>query len=56
MALDLIPQVVRDRYHIEERGHACAILAAGYPNEFKDIVECLEGFAVRKSHILTPPS
>jgi Restriction endonuclease BglII len=54
MALELIPQAVRDRYHIEERGHACAILAADYPGEFQDIVACLQGFTLRKSHILTP--
>jgi hypothetical protein len=54
MALELIPQAVRDRYHIEERGHACAILAADYPNEFKDIVACLEAFALKRTHILTP--
>lgn len=54
MAIDLIPPAVRARYRIEERGHACSILAGDYPSEFRDIVECLEGFALRKSHILTP--
>jgi len=54
MAIDLIPQAVRNRYHIEERGHACSILASDFPNEFRDIVDCLNGFVLRRSHVLTP--
>jgi len=54
MALESIPQAVRDKYHIDERGHASAILASDYPNEFKDIMDCLGGFILRRSHILTP--
>ena len=54
MGLKLIPDAIRERYHIEERGHACAILAADFPNEFADIRDCLDGFVLRKSHILTP--
>ncbi|HEV2417673.1 MAG TPA: BglII/BstYI family type II restriction endonuclease [Terriglobia bacterium] len=54
MGLESIPQAVRDKYHIEERGHAAAILASDYPKEFKDIVDCLETFVLKKSHILTP--
>jgi len=54
MGLESFPQAVRDRYHIEERGHASAILASDYPNEFKDLIDCLSGFVLRKSHILTP--
>ena len=45
---------MRDRYHIEQRGHACSILASDFPNEFQDIIDCLDGFVLRKSHILTP--
>lgn len=52
MGLESIPQVVRDKYHIEERGHAAAILAADFPSEFTDIVDCLQEFSLRKSHIL----
>jgi hypothetical protein len=54
MGLKSIPQVVREKYHIGERGHASAILASDYPNEFQDIMDCLEWFVLRKSHILTP--
>jgi hypothetical protein len=54
MGLESIPQAVRDRYHIDERGHASAILASDYPNEFQDLIDCLSEFVLRKSHILTP--
>lgn len=54
MGLESIPQAIRDRYHIDERGHASAILASDYPNEFQDIMDCLARFVLRKSHILTP--
>jgi hypothetical protein len=54
MGLKSVPQSVRDRFLIDERGHASAILASDYPHEFKDIMECLDGFVLRKSHILTP--
>ena len=54
MTVKAIPQTVRKRYNIDERGHASAILSSDFPNEFQDIVDCLEGFVLRKSHILTP--
>src|SRR5208337_3479190 len=54
MALETIPKRIRDKYHIDERGHASAILASDYPNEFRDIVDCLEEFVLKKSHVLTP--
>jgi hypothetical protein len=52
MPIDSIPRAIRDRYRIEERGHACAILAEDYPNEFKDLVECLTAFVLKRSHIM----
>lgn len=52
MGLELIPQDVRDKFTIEERGHACAILAADYPNELKDIIDCLRQFSLPRSHIV----
>jgi hypothetical protein len=54
MGLESIPQAVRDRFHIEERGHASAILASDYPNEFTDLMECLGAFSLRRSHIMNP--
>jgi hypothetical protein len=54
MALTVIPKRIRDKYHIEERGHASAILAGDFPSEFADIIDCLDAFVLRKSHVLTP--
>ena len=54
MGLESIPQAVRDRFRIEERGHASAILASDYPNEFTDLVECLGAFSLQRSHIMNP--
>jgi hypothetical protein len=51
MGLESIPEAVCDKYHIDEQGHASAILASDYPNEFKDIMDCLAGFILTKSHI-----
>lgn len=52
MGLNLIPKELRQRFHFEERAHACAILASDFRSEFKDIVDCLREFRLRKSHIL----
>ena len=54
MAIDVFRASVRNKYRIEERGHACAILASDFPDEFRNICECLEEFVLRKSDILTP--
>ncbi len=54
MGLETIPQAVRDRFRIEERGHASAILASDYPNEFSDLMECLGAFSLKRSHIMNP--
>ena len=42
MGADLVRKSVRDRYAIEERGSACAILAGDFPQEWKDIQDCLD--------------
>lgn len=52
MALTIWPKRLLKRYHIEERGHASAILAADYPSEFRDIAEALEAFRVPQSEVL----
>jgi hypothetical protein len=52
MGLDLIPSALRTKYKIEERDHACAILAKDFPKEFKDILDCLTAFTLNKSAIV----
>jgi hypothetical protein len=51
MGLDLIPADIRARFLVEERRHACAILAADFPDELKDIVGCLREFKLLRSEI-----
>lgn len=54
MAIDLIPKRLRQKYSFDERGHATAILANDFREEFHDILDCLDAFLLRKSHILMP--
>lgn len=54
MGLDLIPPALLAKYRFEEWDHACAILARDFPLEFRDIVDCLDAFTLKKSAILTP--
>jgi hypothetical protein len=52
VSLDLIPADIRARYEIEERRHACAILASDFPAEFRDILDCLAQFELVRSEII----
>lgn len=54
MGIEVIPRAIRNRFHIEERRHACAVLAADYPDELQDIVDCLLGFTLLRSEIQEP--
>ena len=38
----------------QERDYAVAILAKDFPDEFRDICECLSQFSLKRSAILTP--
>lgn len=52
MPIELIRKSVRQRYAVEERGHACAILAHDFKSEFTDIMDCLDAFTLTKTHVL----
>lgn len=52
VAIDVIPAATRERYHIEERRHACAVLSVDFPAELKDIVDCLDQFELLRSEIV----
>lgn len=54
MALSLLPEYIRENYEIHEWKHACAILHSDFPAEWKDIVDLLIQFRLRKSWIMTP--
>lgn len=51
MGLEVIAQATRERYHIEERRHACAILSVDFSGELKDIIDCLDQFQLLRSEI-----
>ena len=51
MGTELLPAFLRENYEIHEWKHACAILAADFPAEFKDIVETLTAFRFNRSWI-----
>lgn len=52
MGLELIPRDIHDRFQVEERRHACAILSADFPAEFSEILECLRQFELVRSEII----
>jgi hypothetical protein len=51
MALDVLPAATREKYHVEERRHACAILAVDFGHELQDVVDCLDQFALLRTEI-----
>lgn len=51
MGLNLLPSEILGRYHVEERRHACAIMAADFPGELKNIVDCMAQFELLRSEI-----
>jgi hypothetical protein len=54
MDLALIPKGVRSHFQIEERRHACAILAHDHRSEFSDLMGCLKQFQLLRSEIVSP--
>jgi len=52
MGIELIPWALRQKFHIEERLHAAAILQKDFPDELRDILGCLDGFVLKKSEVL----
>jgi len=52
MGLGLIPDNLRQRYRFEERNHACGILASDYPEQWNDLLTCLDAFVLRRTAIV----
>jgi hypothetical protein len=46
---NLLPDDIRDAYQIEERHHASSILKTDFPQQWKDLVEVLREFKLRKT-------
>lgn len=51
MGLELIPKKLHDYYEIHEWRHACAVLSSDYPSEWRDILDVLANFTLKKSAI-----
>jgi len=54
MALDQLPRTLHAKYEIHEWRHASAILLNDFPAEWSDILDVLNRFVLKKSHIMTP--
>jgi len=54
MAVSSIPKRLRVRYRFDERRHASAILATDFRSEWRDLLDCLDAFTLRRSEILAP--
>jgi hypothetical protein len=50
MGLNLIPAALRKKFRFDEREHATAILASDFPKQFKDILDCMTAFTLKKSY------
>jgi hypothetical protein len=51
MGLESIPKDLRDRFTFAEYEHACAILKVDFSEQFKDILDCMRAFTLKKSYI-----
>jgi hypothetical protein len=51
-AASIIPARLRDSFEIHEWRHASAILAHDFPEEWKDIIEVLDGFVLKKTAVV----
>ena len=51
MGINLLPEYIRTNYEVYEWKHACAVLMNDFPNEWKDIIDLLTNFKLRKSWV-----
>jgi hypothetical protein len=54
MGIELLPNDIKEKYEIHEWKHACAILKQDFPNEWKDLIDVLQSFELKKSDIVAP--
>ncbi len=54
MGIELLPQAIRDNFECHEWKHACAILAADFPEEWNEVIKMLSAFRLRRSWIEVP--
>ncbi len=51
LGLQGLPAVIREKYEVHEWRHACAILRNDFPAEYADIIDVLQNFSLKRSHI-----
>lgn len=51
MGKNLLPEDVRAAYQVEERHHACSILKTDFPDQWKDLIEVLRDFKLRRTDL-----
>jgi len=54
LAESLLPSDIRETYQIAERHHACAILKTDFAQEWRELVDVLREFKLRRSQIAAP--
>jgi hypothetical protein len=54
MAIDRLPEYVRENYEIHEWKHASAILESDFPQEWQEIIGVLSEFRLKRSDVLAP--
>jgi hypothetical protein len=54
MSIGLLPADIGERYELHEWRHACAILSADFPDEWRDLLEVLRAFRLLRSEIVKP--
>jgi hypothetical protein len=54
MSIELLPPIIRKKYEVHEWKHACAVLERDFPSEWKDILQVLTAFRLKKSYVMTP--
>ncbi|MCG3197327.1 MAG: hypothetical protein GHCLOJNM_01812 [bacterium] len=52
MALDIVPEHLRERYCLAEHRHAIGVLSSDFPEQWSDLLACLEAFRLRRSAII----
>jgi hypothetical protein len=54
VVVGLLPKFIRAHYEVHEWKHACAVLKNDFPNEWKDIIEVLTAFRLRRGDAAAP--
>ncbi len=52
MGIELLPNIILEKYAVREWKHACAILNSDFPHEWQDLLELLSQFKLCKSWIM----